>query len=124
MRVRRIVADRQGTLWASASCQGLLRFDQAAGRWQRVNPGQDGAVHTLARFSNGDLWVAGPDLAARSPDDGRTWSVVATAADQIGIDPTSIIEGPDGRPWIGDYGGGVSVHDGTQWRHLQRSPGR
>jgi ligand-binding sensor domain-containing protein len=55
-----------------------------------------------------------------SSDDGQTWTVMGTASDAIGTNVTSLVEGPDGRMWLGDYDAGLSVLDGRQWRHLQR----
>jgi len=120
VRVRRVLADRRGTLWAAASCQGVLRFDANSGRWQAVALGHAGAAKAMTRFANGDLWVAGAEFVARSADDGQTWSIVGSAAEGIFADASAIVEGPDGRAWLADYGGGISIFDGSQWRHLQR----
>ena len=121
MRVRRLVEDRRGTMWAAGTCQGLLRLDPAAGRSQQVQvAGSQRIVQAMTLSSRGELWVAGPDLVAMSTDDGQTWTLMASAGDALGTDVTSLVEGPDGRMWLGDYAEGLSVLDGRQWRHLQR----
>jgi ligand-binding sensor domain-containing protein len=118
-RVRRLVQSSDGTLWAAASQLGLLRFDTAQGRWQRVAVTRDTPIRTIAQFADGSLWVAGDGVIARSSDGGQSWADVP-ALGNIGNDIGALVQDSAGRIWAGAYDGGISVFDGTQWRQLQR----
>jgi ligand-binding sensor domain-containing protein len=118
-RVRRLLQSSDGTLWAAASQLGLLRFDAAQSRWQRVAVTREAPIRTIAQFADGSLWVAGDSLIARSTDGGQGWADVP-APGNIGNDIGSLVQDSAGRIWAGAYDGGISVFDGAQWRQLQR----
>jgi ligand-binding sensor domain-containing protein len=120
VRVRRLVQDASGAVWAAGSCQGLLRLDIGAGRAQPV-PVSGGLrnIQALMLASGGKLWTAGDGQVAYTTD-GQNWTTVGSDSDGLGSDLSAIVEAPDGSTWLGDYGSGVSVFANGAWRHLQR----
>jgi hypothetical protein len=119
-RIRRMVQDQNGTIWAAASLVGLLRFDPASNGFQRVElPGYDGAVHTIAQGQDGRLGVGGDHYVAGSSDGGQTWTQVGTS-DGLGEDISGLVVDSNGRVWAGAYGDGMSILDGDIWRPLQQ----
>jgi hypothetical protein len=120
VRVRRLVQDSGGGVWAAGSCQGLLRLDVGSGQAQPV-PVAGGlrTIQTLMLASGGTLWTAGDGHVAYTAD-GQNWTTVGSDADGLGTDSSAMVEAPDRSTWLGDYGSGVSVFANGAWRHLQR----
>jgi hypothetical protein len=124
-RIRKMIVDQRGNLWAAASDRGLLLMkpgDENWGQWHLVDIGQsDGPVFTVAEFADGSLWATGDRLVVRSDDGGATWTQVGSA-DGVGDDIGALVEYYQGeRVWAGAYGDGVSIWDGQSWRPLQGS---
>ncbi|MBP6786315.1 MAG: hypothetical protein KA170_01900 [Candidatus Promineofilum sp.] len=121
-RVRGLIQDEQGTLWAAAGGRGLLRFVPQSDGWQAVAVGETADLATaVAAFDDGSIWL-GQDSGAifRSGDFGATWMAVAAPEDELGADITAIVQDEAGRIWVSSYGGGVSVWEGEAWTHLQQ----
>jgi ligand-binding sensor domain-containing protein len=118
-RIRTLLQDRNGTIWAAATHQGLLRLDATQGRWQRVAVQADAPIRGIAEFADGSLWASGDHLVARSTDGGKTWVQVGTS-EGPGANIGSVVQDAAGRVWAGAYDGGISVWDGQSWRSLQR----
>jgi ligand-binding sensor domain-containing protein len=118
-RIRALLQDRNGTIWAAAAYQGLLRFDTTQGRWQRVVMLADAPIRGIAEFADGSLWASGDHLVTRSADGGKTWAQVGTG-EGLGANIGSVVQDGAGRVWAGAYDGGISVWDGQAWHSLQR----
>jgi len=118
-RIRTLLQDRNGTIWAAATHQGLLRLDAAQGHWQRVPVQADAPIRGIAEFADGSLWASGDQLVARSADGGKTWAQVGTG-EGLGAGIGSVVQDGAGRVWAGAYDGGISVLDGQTWYSLQR----
>ena len=117
-RIRQLLADKNGTIWAAASDQGLLRFGDQV--WDTIEVVPGGApIRTVTEFADGSLWAAGDRLVVRSDDGGATWTQVGTQ-DGLGSDIGALVQDETGQVWAGAYNGGVSVWDGQSWRALQR----
>jgi hypothetical protein len=120
-RVRRLLQDRSGTIWAAASDAGLRRFDPGRQRWVQISPIDDALpITTIAEFADHSLWAAGNRRVARSTDDGQHWAQMGTDGDGLGADIGALVEDGGGRVWAGAYQGGISVFDGAHWRPLQQ----
>jgi ligand-binding sensor domain-containing protein len=120
-RIRRLLVDRNGGVWAAASDQGLL-YNSGGGesQWVTVDVVPGGApVRTVAEFPDGSLWAAGDRLVVRSDDGGKTWTRVGTQ-DGLGSDIGALVQDEAGRVWAGAYQGGVSFWDGQTWHALQQ----
>ena len=120
-RIRALIEDDNGMIWAAASDRGLLRYLPEAESWERVDASNLSApVTAIAQFDDGTLWSAGDDWLARSDDGGLAWEKVATTEDGIGWDISGLVQDDDGRVWLGAYDGGVSVLEDGVWQNLQR----
>jgi ligand-binding sensor domain-containing protein len=131
-RVRRLIQDSQGNIWAVIGVQGLNYYDPAADDWKRILVSSEfETISDVAELGPGELWVAGQN------DDGAAF----VAHHSVSANPAEIPDGSwleagpgqglvtsihglaqsdDGAIWIGSYEGGVSVFDGQNWTHLQR----
>ena len=120
LRIRRILEDQGGMLWAAASERGLLRLQPGGSDWEPVEVMPGGTpIYSVAEFSDGSLWAAGDRMVMRSTDGGQTWSTVGSP-DDLGDEILALVEDDSGLIWAGDYGGGVSVWNGETWTALQR----
>lgn len=121
-RVRGLVQDDQGNIWAAAGYRGLLIYVPDTDSWEFV-PVADITdwVTAVSFIEDGALWVGQEDgTVLRSYDYGETWDVMARPEDGLGVDITDIISDADLRMFVSSYGGGVSVYDNGAWTRLQQ----
>jgi hypothetical protein len=121
-RVRGLVQDDRGDIWAAAGKRGLMRFAPESDTWEPVEVAEitDWAT-ALSFFDDGSLWVGqGDGTVIRTEDYGATWAVVASSDDNLGEDITALVQDKAGRVWASSYGGGVSVWADGEWQNLQR----
>jgi hypothetical protein len=120
-RIRALIEDDNGTLWAAASDRGLMRYRPDTDSWERVDEQLlTSPVTIVTELDDGALWVAGDDWLARSTDGGNFWEKIATTEDGIGNEVTGIVQDDAGRLWIGAYEGGVSMLENGVWTHFQQ----
>ncbi len=102
--VNLIAADQAGNIWIAMDDNGVSRFDGKT--WTNYGK-RDGLAGRNARALMGDregfAWVA-TENNGLSRFDGKRW---ITGICNEGV--RSIVEGPDGRIWLGSDGGGVAV---------------
>ena len=121
-RVRGLVQDGQGTIWAAAGGRGLLRYEQGMDAWEPVELEEITSwVTAVAIVPDGGLWVGQEDgTVLRSYDYGDSWDVIATPEHGLGVDITAIVWDAAGRTVVSSYGGGVSVYGSSGWTRLQQ----
>ncbi|HEY3227858.1 MAG TPA: protein kinase, partial [Roseiflexaceae bacterium] len=117
--ISRLLQDKNGTIWAAAGGQGLLRYDAGKGIWQRVvviNDGED--ILSIAQLSDGRLWVSGADGIASSADGGAHWAAIKAPEQYAGWAGAGVVaQDAAGRIWVG-AGAGVSCCAEGQWRDI------
>ncbi len=114
-RVRSLLQDHSGTIWAAANDFGLLRLDPDTGLFnQTALPDYDGAVYVIADLPDGELWVGGDGYVAKSSDGGSSWSQIG-GVDDLGEEVLAILQDESGQVWVGMYGSGVSVLKDGDW---------
>lgn len=121
-RVRGLVQDDQGNLWAAASDRGLLIYMPDTDSWD-LWPAVEitDRVTAIAFFDDTSLWAGQHDGAVlRSFDYGNTWDVIAWPDDNLGEDITAIVRDEAGRIFVSSYGGGVSVYENGTWTRLHK----
>ena len=119
-RIRSILIDQHGSVWAAASEQGLLRLTDWNESFEKVRlTSDDPAIYSVAEFEDGSLWVGGDYIVATSDDGGETWSPVGGQASLSG-EVDALVRDDAGLIWAGTYGNGVSVWDGQQWKSVQK----
>jgi ligand-binding sensor domain-containing protein len=121
--VNRLLQDTNGTIWA-ASSTGLLRFDAAQDRWQKVvvlHEGED--IRSIAQLPDGRLWSAGNDGLASSADGGASWEALQTPEQFAGwVGSGAVVQDSAGRIWVA-AGAGVSCCAAGQWRPMSAPAG-
>jgi tRNA A-37 threonylcarbamoyl transferase component Bud32 len=120
-QVSRLLQDRAGTIWAAAGAQGLLRYDAAQDRWQKIVVTAEGEeILSIAQLADGRLWASSADGIASSADEGARWQPVKAPEQYAGNAGASrIVQDDAGRIWIG-AGAGVSCCAEAQWRLAER----
>lgn len=130
-RVRRLIQDSQGNIWAAAGSQGLRFYDPLTDTWQRqVVLSESEIISDIAELDHGELWVAGEGgdgqgFVAHRPVSVNPMEaapggwIVAGPGQGLGADIHGLAQTADGNIWLGSYDGGVSVYDGQNWTHLQ-----
>jgi hypothetical protein len=120
-RIRQLMKDDTGVIWAAASDAGLFRFFPDVEQWERVViTDEDMAVKGVAQFGDGSVVIAGDAFVAQTQDYGTTWEILGDSSADLGIDIKGLAEDPIGQIWAGAYSGGVSVLSEAEWLHLQR----
>lgn len=131
-RIRRLIQDSQGNIWAAAGAQGLRFYDPVTDTWQRqVVLSESEIIRDIAELDDNELWVAGqvgdgqgfvahrPVFANPVEVAAGDW-IEAGPGQDLGSDIHGLAQTADGNIWLGSYDGGVSVFDGQNWTHLQR----
>ncbi|MCK5120268.1 MAG: hypothetical protein KAQ78_11830, partial [Candidatus Latescibacteria bacterium] len=102
--VNLIAADQAGNIWIAMDDNGVSRFDGKM--WTNYGK-RDGLAGRNARALMGDregfAWVA-TENNGLSRFDGKRW-ITGICNEEV----RSIVQGPDGRIWLGSDGGGVAV---------------
>jgi hypothetical protein len=131
-RVRRLIQDSQGIIWAAAGAQGLRFYDPDTDTWQQqVILSESEIIYDVAELDQGELWIAGHTgddqgfVAHRpvsaDPEETAAGGWIEVGPGQgLGADIHGLAQTADGNIWLGSYDGGVSVFDGQNWTHLQR----
>jgi serine/threonine-protein kinase len=122
--INRLLQDTSGTIWAAAGGAGLLRFDAAQDRWQKVVVLHDGEdIRSIAQLADGRLWSAGNDGLAGSADGGARWEAIQMPDQFAGwVGSGAVVQDSAGRIWIG-AGAGVSCCAAGQWRAISAPAG-
>ncbi len=109
VEVRALRETEAGTLWAGTVQGGVLRYDEASGRWTTV----DGSLHLpsrvvlgLSRSPRGGTWVVGDGFVIRVLDrpglpDG--WEIIESLGAWNGLvdaQTEDLLESSDGSLWI------------------------
>ena len=133
-RVRRLIQDKQGNIWAAAGAQGLLYYEPRTDSWERnFVLAESEIISDIAEFDNGEFWVAGRISddqgneqgfigrrpASMSPPEDGGWEFVGPQQ-ELGSDIHGLVQDPDGKFWVGTYDRGVFVFDSANWQHLQQ----
>lgn len=120
-RVRGLVQDEQGNIWAAAGYRGLLIYVPDTDSWEPVELEEITSWVTAVAFvEDGAIWVGQEDgTVLRSYDYGKTWDVIAEPDDALGVDITAFVRDAAGRVIVSSYGGGVSVYENGEWTRLQ-----
>ena len=115
--INRLIQDTNGTIWAAAAGAGLLRFDAAQDRWQKVVVLHDGEdIRSIAQLADGRLWSSSNDGLASSADGGTHWEAVQLPDQFNGwVGSGAAVQDSAGRVWVG-AGAGVSCCAPGQWR--------
>ncbi|NNE71755.1 MAG: hypothetical protein HKN29_15525 [Rhodothermales bacterium] len=103
--VRALRMGPDGTLWAATLGQGAYYL--VDGTWQRVQALTETGFYDVLEASNGRVWFAG-EHGVTVLDGDRTQHF----STQDGLsheEAVSLLEDPEGRIWVGTYGGGLSV---------------
>ncbi len=97
-------------VWIGRKDLGLARYDLASGSWRTFTPNTPASnVFTgLTLDSTGTLWAASGQLGIHILRDGR-WINLSRADGLPSNDMRTVAIGPDGNPWFGSWGGGVTV---------------
>ena len=121
-RVRGLVQDDQGNIWAAAGYRGLLIYVPDTDSWEQWPVAEITSwVTAIAFFEDTSLWVGQEDgTVLRSYDYGNTWEVIAEPDDDLGVDITAFVRDEAGRVFLSSYGGGVSVYENGAWTRLQQ----
>lgn len=120
-RVRGLVQDDYGNIWAAAGYRGLLIYVPDNDSWEQWSVAEiTDWVTAIAYFEDKSLWIGQEDgTVKRSFDYGNTWDVMAEPEDGLGVDLTAFARDEAGRVFVSSYGGGVSVYDNGAWTRLQ-----
>ena len=120
--IGRLIQDGAGTIWAAAGEQGLLRYDSAEDRWQKVPVVRDDApIAWVSQLGDGSLWATGYQLCG--PQRRRRRDLAAGRLTRGRAGRISQRAGA-GRP-AADLGGYGGRHQHPVWQHLAAaSPGR
>jgi ligand-binding sensor domain-containing protein len=124
-RVRGLVQDDRGNIWAAAGYRGLLIYVPDTDSWEAMPVDEiTDWVTAVAFFEDTSLWVGQEDgTVLRSFDYGDTWDVIAGPDDGLGVDITAFVRDGAGNVFVSSYGGGVSVYDlydDSRWIRLQQ----
>lgn len=121
-RVRGLVQDDEGNIWAAAGYRGLLIYVPDTDSWEQWPVAEiTDWVTAIAFFEDTSLWVGQEDgTVLRSYDYGDTWDVIATPEHGLGVDITAFVRDEAGRVFVSSYGGGVSVYENGEWTRLQQ----
>lgn len=121
-RVRGLVQDDMGNIWAAAGYRGLLVYVPDTDSWEEWPVAEiTDWVTAIAFFEDTSLWVGQEDgTVLRSFDYGNTWEELAGPDDDLGVDLTAFVRDEAGRVFVSSYGGGVSVYDNGAWTRLQQ----
>ena len=121
-RVRGLVQDDMGNIWAAAGYRGLLIYVPDTDSWEQWPVAEITAWATaIAFFEDIALWVGLEDgTVLRSYDYGNTWDVIAEPDDGLGVDITAFVRDEAGRVFVSSYGGGVSMYENGVWTRLQQ----
>jgi transcriptional regulator with PAS, ATPase and Fis domain len=119
-KVRAIMRDRTGTLWAGAfgPTAGLYRF--VDGSWQRYDANRDD-VNTIVESRTGALWVGTSQGLTKI--EGNTSRRYTTKDGLSNNYVRAIHEDADGVLWIGTYGGGLNRLKNGVIRPITRETG-
>ena len=111
-RVRRLIQDSQGNIWAAAEAQGLRYYDPSRDAWQRqVVLSESEIISDIAEFENGELWVAGQGsdgqgFVAHRPVSSNPSQAVAGGWEEVGPgqelgnDIHGLALAADGKIWV------------------------
>ena len=99
------------SLWVSYE-EAVVRFDLATGDWETIPLDY---IHAIHQAADGDLWFGGTWRAVR-------YDPYTGDYEEFDTDPgpipawlvTDIVEDEHGL-WLGTYGGGVALYDGSRW---------
>ncbi len=113
-KVRALLRDRNGTLWAGTfgSTAGLYRLEEGTWRKYEANGITGADVNSIFESRGGALWI-GTNLGLTKID--RKTSRHYTTKDGLSHNLVRVIyEDADGALWIGTYGGGLNrLKDGV-----------
>lgn len=99
--IRRLLRDRQGTVWAAPTEGPLLRFDGA--RFQPVPAdSQQLRIRTLTEAPDGSIWVGTAGTGLWRTDRGRLVLSALSASEITALDAT-----PEGEIWVGTRAQGL-----------------
>jgi ligand-binding sensor domain-containing protein/signal transduction histidine kinase/CheY-like chemotaxis protein/HPt (histidine-containing phosphotransfer) domain-containing protein len=123
IRVRSLLEDQQGALWAGTHGAGVYRLDQQGMRVFNHDSGLSGdSVLALIQDRRGRIWI-GTNQGLDMIEDGR----IASMQSLLGNSPRSavhlIYEDRAGRLWVGTETQGLYVIDGGAAHHLDVADG-
>ena len=113
-----VVEDRDGSIWAGTSNNGLFRLDVKSGRWKSYRHNEKDAsslsnnvVDRLLVDHDGTLWAAtwdGLDRFDAGRDSFTTFKANSTSREQIYL---SLTEDSQHNLWLGTFGSGLQYLD-------------
>jgi ligand-binding sensor domain-containing protein/tRNA A-37 threonylcarbamoyl transferase component Bud32 len=121
IQINRLIQDQAGTIWAAAGGAGLLRYDAAQDRWQKVVVLSDGEdIHSIVQLAGGRLWASSADGIAASDDGGAHWTAIKAPERYAGwAGPGVVVQDSAGRLWVA-AGAGVSCCADSQWHEVEQ----
>jgi ligand-binding sensor domain-containing protein len=80
-------------------------------------------IRILLIDRSGDLWAGGPaGLVHWNPDTGVP-TVYATGVQHEYTNVVALVQASDGAIWVGTFGNGIGIFDGTKWQPLNTENG-
>jgi ligand-binding sensor domain-containing protein len=123
-----MTAEMPDQVWIGRAGLGLARYTLDSGTWTTYTPNTPASnVFTgLILDSTGTLWAASGQLGIHILRDGK-WINLSRADGLPSNDMRSVAIGPDGNPWFGSWGGGVTIveetSDGFQFKVFNQTNG-